>query len=873
MKKVILFLFFMPVPVFCQVTDNFETGNLNRWIESVSGRWKADSTSPLSGKYSLHHVFDNPESGNDQTGIPITSLKPSMGITRWSFKLRHGYDPSSSNNWGVFLISDNGPASMIPGGAVNGFMIGVNLIGYDDTLRLWKIKNGTLTPVLNTGINWQNNIGTTSPAILKVERSQEGKWNTKIFSKSFSILDSASGFDSELFNAEWFGIYYKYSSTRDRLLWIDDISIDGAFYIDKEPPEVIKCINYTYYSADLTLSEEPASEFFQASNFSFNGTSGTATLVIKNSPTSVRVTFKSRFNNKKENEINIRSLCDKAGNCSKDISVKFTPSWAEPGDVIISEIMADPLPSVSLPGKEYIEIFNRTGFSFNLKKWKLSNEGSGSLFPETVINPNEQMILCQLQDTSLFSKFGKVRGMKSFPALTDEGRLLVLYDSLGYMIHGVEYSSEWYNDNLKKEGGWSLEIIDTDFPFFSEGNWTASVSKNGGTPGIANSVKHTNRDIYFKGIENVFPGDSSRIMVYFSEPVFNLKEYIDEIRINGNRIQSGFSTEPLMREFILTTVNPIQKNQQYLLEMPPGVTDFAGNAAENRSFGFGIPLKSIKGDIVFNEILFNPLPGDADYIEFYNTSSKITNVADLLLASVNEYGIYSGTFEVSTVNRSVLPGTYYAITTKKESVITRYFSSVKNNIFQVSSLPSMPDDRGHLILYNRQLEIIDEVTYNEKMHYSLLAGYEGIALEKVRPSFSSGDTENWHSASETSGWGTPGAPNSIYSEEALPDYKIVFSSTRITPDNDGNDDLLVIDLNLKGYGNVISITVFNETGGYVKKLTENLLSGPHASITWDGTADDGSIVNSGIYIFLISLFDENGKSEKWKRVCTVIRRK
>jgi flagellar hook assembly protein FlgD len=107
--------------------------------------------------------------------------------------------------------------------------------------------------------------------------------------------------------------------------------------------------------------------------------------------------------------------------------------------------------------------------------------------------------------------------------------------------------------------------------------------------------------------------------------------------------------------------------------------------------------------------------------------------------------------------------------------------------------------------------------------------------------------------------------------EPLTDDRIVFSSKRISPDNDGYQDLLVIDMKFAGNGNVVTITVFNETGGFVKKLAGNLLAGTNASVTWDGTADDGSLVNPGIYIFLISVFDDTGKKETWKRVCAVIR--
>ena len=174
----------------------------------------------------------------------------------------------------------------------------------------------------------------------------------------------------------------------------------------------------------------------------------------------------------------------------------------------------------------------------------------------------------------------------------------------------------------------------------------------------------------------------------------------------------------------------------------------------------------------------------------------------------------------------------------------------------------MPDDKGHLILYNRSLKKIDEVFYDEKMHYSLLGGNEGISLEKVTSKGNSADKTQWHSASESSGWGTPGAANSVLIEHQERGDKVNLSSTKITPDNDGNEDFLVIDFKLEGLGNIISIDVFDETGRFVKRLTDNLLAGPEASIVWNGTAEDEKLVSTGIYIFLISVFDDTGKSER-----------
>jgi hypothetical protein len=872
MKKVILLALLMPFTAFGQVIENFESGNINNWVQNINGRWKADSSGSISGRFSLHHVFDNPDAGTDRIGIPVKNLHPSQGLTRWTFLIRHGYDPSSSNNWSVFLLSDTEPATMSAEGGTNGYALGVNLTGSDDTLRLWKVKGNVLTTVINCRINWQTTIGITYAVKIIVERSQEGNWTVSVYRLNGNLISTASGACSELFSPGWFGIYYRYSSTRDRLLWIDDVSIEGNFYEDNEAPVVTGCDVSGKNTVEISFDEEPAEELMLPGNFSLNAGKNRSVYITKKNALTYKIAFTDNFINKSSNTLTINKLCDKSGNCSTNIKVPFTPEWADAGDVIISEIMADPTPEVSLPGKEYLEITNRTDYSFNMADWKLSSENQNALFPETIINPSEIIIICSSQDTSLFSKYGRVTGLKQFPTLTDEGRILCLSDSSGNLIHGVEYSSDWYGDELKSGGGWSLEMIDTHFPFSQKGNWAASVSRKGGTPGSVNSVSHNNPDNSFYGIQNVFPDDSINISVRFSEPVMDLSEKIKSITIGGKGIINLYPTDPLFREFSVKAVDPLLRGKRYQLNISNEVKDFAGNGMQNNSFEFGLAEPSETGDVLFNELLFNPLPGDPDYVEFFNRSGKVIDASRLQLVSVNDAtGDTSENTMISDVKRCILPGSYYAITTDKEKITGRYFSSEPEYIFETGSLPSMSDNEGHLILYNRELDRIDEVFYNEKMHYSLLSGYEGVALEKINPENKSEEADSWYSASESSGWGTPGAPNSVFVEMPATFDKVVFSSSKITPDNDGNEDFLTIQFSLRGNGNVVSVMVFDETGSYVKKLATNMLAGPEASVIWDGTADDGSPVNTGIYIIFISLYDDTGKTDKWKRVCTVIR--
>jgi hypothetical protein len=237
----------------------------------------------------------------------------------------------------------------------------------------------------------------------------------------------------------------------------------------------------------------------------------------------------------------------------------------------------------------------------------------------------------------------------------------------------------------------------------------------------------------------------------------------------------------------------------------------------------------------------------------------------------DEIGDTTQVFKCSPEAICLLPGTYYALTTEKELIETRYSSSDPEFVYEISSMPSMNNDKGHLILYNRELEKIDEVFYNEKMHYSLLSAYVGIALEKTSPVLKSEEAVNWHSAAESAGWGTPGKANSVFIEQTASDDNLSLSSSKITPDNDGFEDFLAISFSLTGNGNIISVTVYDEAGNFIKKIASNLLAAPEISLIWDGTADDGSPVRTGIYIIYITLYNDAGKTEKWKKVCTVIR--
>lgn len=872
MNKFILLALLMPAVASGQIMETFESGNISHWVQSPERRWECDNSSSISGILSLHHSFDNPAPATDLTGLSIKNLHPEEGQVKWCFKIRYGVDPSSSNNWAVYLISDTDPANFQGSSLINGFVAGVNMTDADDTLRLWKVKGGSCIPVVSSKTNWQTDIGTSEAVIIEVERLTSGRWILSIKKLNDELISNSTGNDKELFSCEWFILSYKYTSTRDRLLWIDDVQIDGIFREDKDPPLIVGCEVTGESAVKVKFNEPPSEGSLSVSGMSLSNTANNVVNILKLSSLEIIVQFEKKFQSGINYTLTINNICDRSGNCSAISSVDFSYFRAGPGDIIITEVMADPQPAVSLPEREYVEIFSRARVPVNLKKWVLTTESQSYLFPSKIIYPGEYLILSTAQDTILFKEFGSCAGFKSFPPLTDAGRILAVRDSSGDFIHGIEYSSGWYGSILKSGGGWSLEIIDKDFPFFSNGNWKASASRNGGTPGKQNSVSEKNPDNFFAGITNVFPADSLKLTLTFSETIIDMIKNINSLELDGRKVKTLHPVDMLYRKFNVILNDPLKKGKLYSLTSDDKLKDFAGNSINSDTFAFGLPEPAEKGDIIFNELLFNPLPGDADFIEFFNCSDKIIDVSRLVLVSVStETGDTSSIYYLSDENRCFLPGDYYVLTTDKQTVIERFTDSDPSKIFETESMPSMPDDKGHLILFNRELNLIDEVYYDKNMHYPLIASQEGISLERAGFYGSSTGGSLWHSASEASGWGTPGIKNSIIPDNEPYEDQIVLSSTRITPDNDGNDDLLTISLKLQGAGNVVSVSVFDENGGIVKKLTENLLAGNKADIIWNGTTADNKLVDSGVYILLVTVFNDSGKVNKWKKVCAVIR--
>ena len=146
-------------------------------------------------------------------------------------------------------------------------------------------------------------------------------------------------------------------------------------------------------------------------------------------------------------------------------------------DIVIDEIMADPTPQVGLPNNEWLELKNTTTAPINLQNWRIGDaSGQSGPLPNFTLQPDSFVIVCTGSAVAAMSVFGTTISVTSFPSLDNDGDQLFVRAANGKTIHAVAYTSGWYQNEVKKDGGWTLEMIDTKSPCAGSSNWKASIS-------------------------------------------------------------------------------------------------------------------------------------------------------------------------------------------------------------------------------------------------------------------------------------------------------------------------------------------------------------------------------------------------------------
>ncbi|MEO8415123.1 MAG: lamin tail domain-containing protein [Ginsengibacter sp.] len=792
---------------------------------------------------------------------------------QWEMYIRMGFNPSSANYIDIYLTASDADLAL---NSNTGYFVRIG--NTDDEISLYRKDAGGIVTRI---IDGSNGVVSNSNNAMKVRviRDAGNQWilYRDMSGTGDAYISEGTVTDDRYTVSSFFGFSIKQSTASFfQKHFFDDIEIRN-YEPDITPPFVQSAAAISSNTLDVLFNEPVESvSSLLATNYSVNNNLGNPATAIQDAvnPSVVHLTFATAFTNGTVYTLTINGIRDLAGNIILNGTANFSFYIPQRYNVVIDEIMADPVPQVGLPNSEWIELRNTSAFPINLEGWKLSDVTvtSGDI-PDFILQPDSFVIVCGASAVSSLAPFGKVISVTRFPSLDNDGDLISLFSSAGKAIHSVQYTSLWYKNELKKDGGWALEMINTKNPCSGISNWTASKDVRGGTPGEKNSVDGINMDKTAPKLLRSFAIDNTNITLFFDKPLDSL----GAAALNNYMFDNGIvpihveTISPVFDKVHIVLNTPMITGTVYTVTVV-NVSDCIGNTIGIKNKArFGLSQEADSLDIVVNEVLFNPKTGGADYVELYNRSQKIIDLSQIFIANRNSSNVISSIQRITGESILFFPGDFTVLTPDPEAVKSQYLATNPDAFIQVSPMPSFPDDAGYVIILNNQGLITDEVHYADKWHFPLISNTEGVSLERIDydgPSLQN----NFHSAATSAGYGTPGYKNSQYRINEQIKGEIKVTPGIFSPDNDGIDDFAMVEYNFPSPGYVTNIIIFDASGRAVRYLQRNALGSLKGYYRWDGLDDKNRNLPQGIYIIYTEIFNKDGKKKQFKNTIVLARR-
>ncbi|MBX0291324.1 lamin tail domain-containing protein [Hymenobacter sp. HSC-4F20] len=847
-----------------QLTDSFADGNF-----SQNPTWTGDAAA-----FQVNAAQQLQTNGPAVTGTQVQLVTPcaaSTGTT-WEFWANLKLATSGGNYADVWLMADQPD---LKAAGTKGYF--VRLGGTPDEVSLFR-KDATGSPVYV--INGQDaTLGSTTNNLVRVRvtRTTQHVWTLeRDLTGGTTFVPEGTATDATHQRSAYVGVYATYSQANSRNFYFDDFRVTDA-----TAPLLVGAAVSTARQLDLTFNEAVAATP-QLGSYRLAGSGPAVTAAQRDAldPTVVHLTLAADLP-LGTLTVEARTVADAFGNVAagpltatfQNIGFPVLPTLNQ---LLITEIFADETPVVGLPASEFVEVHNPSATAVldlaGVRLLKPGSTGNPAIFPAgATLLPGEYAVVCGSTRAAQFASYGKVFGLTNFPSLTNSSDQLVLRGKDGRTLFEVAYTDSWYRDTRKKDGGWTLEMIDPANPCGGAENWQTSTDASGGTPGRANAVRAAAPDRTAPALQRALALNPTTIRLYFGEKLDSTAAASSALYTltPAPTITRVAPISPDFRMVDLTVAAPLSANQPLTVTVQRAV-DCVGNASgPATSATFALPAPVAPGDVVINEILFNPRSGGVDFVEVLNRSGKYLDVQGWQLGSEKA----GGSLEVEVVSSSPVllpPGGLLAFTTSSSGLQSHYpTSSTPANIVQVPALPAFPDDAGVVVLLDAQARPLDRLAYSEKQHLKLLDDVNGVSLERIRAEGPS-EAANFHSAAASAGYATPGRPNSQQQPDLTGAGMFSVAPELFTPDDDGQQDFATLDYQLDNPGYVGSVAIYDAHGRLTRQLVRNETLSTKGFWQWDGLTDRGQKAAGGYYVVLIELFKPaGGQKQQYRRTVVV----
>jgi hypothetical protein len=552
------------------------------------------------------------------------------------------------------------------------------------------------------------------------------------------------------------------------------------------------------------------------------------------------------------------------------------------GDLIINEIMYAPTGDEP----EWVEFYNSAPDSINLKNWKISdsNVSTKSVISMTDIFmvPNSYLIVAKDLSFSTIHPgvFSVIANFSTLNNTTPDA--VVLYNAVSHSIDSVMYQPNWGGQNGK-----SLERIDLYASSISAANWETSQDSLGCTPGKMNSVARLDFDLAIRNLTQLRVLSDGKMVSVINVTVQNIgRQSIDSVTVHfytdRNRTMVSDTFEFL--QSVVTTQRIFAGDSVQISESFPQLAagemsvvvvaeNWRDERLRNNRDSIAIKIGYEPRSLIVNEIMYDPLDGQNEWLELYNRSSQ---PVDLAQWTFNDKSISSGvnSFDISDSAMIIQSGGFVVVAA--ESSICNIFPNLGSphpdlslSILNRSGGFSFNNDGDAVVLKDLTGQTIDSIAYLSRWHHQDVVDTRGRSLERINPNIDSNDPRNWSTCTNAAG-GTPGKINSVMTISSVSNSAISLSPNPFSPDGDGYEDFCIIRYNLSMMTSTINIRIYDIKGRLIRTLANGELAGAQGEIIWNGLDDNRRRVCIGVYVILLEAIDRSsGRDERAKAVAVV----
>lgn len=506
---------------------------------------------------------------------------------------------------------------------------------------------------------------------------------------------------------------------------------------------------------------------------------------------------------------------------------------------------------------EYIEVLNRSTTPIDLRDLAISDERKITV-PVTaqylVMNSGEYLVFVR-DSTAFDARFESERlEVPRWPALNNEGDTIYLWLS-GIPVDSVSFDGTW------GAYGRSVERIDPNGASASASNWSASLNPAGGTPGFQNSV--FSPDATPPKVLEIEEWVDHSVIVYLDEPIE--RPVLSRLRFTftlGDRPRDARLSEDGTR-IILEPWSGANLSSLTI----EGLEDASGNSAG--PVAKSIARQPTDGDVILNEILYEPIADDfdgrPDQYEFVEIRSLVDHPLAMRRAYLTGPTRENGTSD--TLRSDDRPmrlhgrgfGIFYAAGTGSASLRGAFPSLPPDSVIfsgPIHRASLLLDNGGDVIrLHSAAGALLDELSYEPSWHLPERSVTRGVSLERISPIAPTDDSANWTSSVADEG-ATPGRENSVALAEAVAGRSVLsVEPSPFSPDGDGWEDFTRIGIRTGRAASSIAVWVYDATGRFVRSLADGLPVGSETSLVWDGRNEDGRRLAAGIFIVYVEAVD------------------